>query len=127
MATLKIYEPTIKPKAAADVDLSGVTLPLSIATQEGKAISSVGKAFADIVNHLGETEDENKANELIPKVIDKITTEYNTYSTTSDTVNSPVLFEKALSSKSKWFTNLTKNENKRVTKALTDQLNLKRK
>ena len=72
MATLKIYEPTIKPKAAADVDLSGVTLPLSIATQEGKAISSVGKAFADIVNHLGETEDENKANELIPTIIKKL-------------------------------------------------------
>ena len=126
MATLKIYEPTIKPKEAAEADLSGVTLPLSIATQEGKAISSVGQAFADIVNHLGETEDENKANELVPSIIKKITAEYDKYSNTSDTVNSPVLFEKALSSKSKWFTNLVKNENKRVQRALADQLNLKR-
>ena len=126
MATLKIYEPTIKPKAATDVDLSGVTLPLSIATQEGKAISSVGKAFADIVNHLGETEDENKANELVPSIIKKITSEYDKYSNTSDTANSPVLFEKALSSKSKWFNDLVKNENKRVKTALADQLNLKR-
>ena len=108
MATLKIYEPTIKPKAAADVDLSGVTLPLSLATQEGKAISSVGQAFADIVNHLGETEDENKANELVPSIIKKITSVYDEYSNTSDTVNSPVLFEKALSSKSKWFNDLVK-------------------
>ena len=126
MATLKIYEPTIKPKEAAETDLSGVTLPLSIATQEGKAISSVGQAFADIVNHLGETEDENKANELVPSIIKKITTEYSKYSNTSDIENSPVLFEKALSSKSKWFTNLVKNENKRVQKALTEKLNLKR-
>ena len=126
MATLKIYEPTIKPKAATDVDLSGVTLPLSIATQEGKAICSVGQAFADIVNHLGETEDENKANELVPNIIKKITSEYDKYSNTSDTANSPVLFEKALSSKSKWFNDLVKNENKRVKTALADQLNLKR-
>ena len=58
--------------------------------------------------------------------IKKITAEYDKYSNTSDIVNSPVLFEKALSSKSKWFTNLVKNENKRVQRALADQLNLKR-
>tara|TARA_Y100000310_G_scaffold234332_1_gene237255 strand:+ start:205 stop:462 length:258 start_codon:yes stop_codon:yes gene_type:complete len=82
MATLKIYDPTIKPKAAADTDLSGITLPLTIAQQEGKAVSSVGQAFANIVNHLGETEDENKVNELVPKVIKKVNEEYNKYSST---------------------------------------------
>ena len=61
MATLKIYDPTIKPKAAADTDLSGITLPLTIAQQEGKAVSSVGQAFANIVNHLGETEDRKQS------------------------------------------------------------------
>ena len=126
MATLKIYDPTIKPKEAAQTDLSGITLPLSLATQRGKAISSMGKAFADIVNHLGETEDENRANELVPKIIKKVTAEYNKYSNTSDTVNSPLLFEKSLSSKSTWFTGLVKNENKRVQKALREQLGLKK-
>jgi len=126
MAILKIYDPTIKPKEAAPTDLSEITLPLSLATQKGKAVSSVGQAFADIVNHLGETEDENKANELVPSIIKKINTEYNKYSNTSDTKNSPLLFEKALSSKSKWFTNLVKNENKRVQRALKEQLGLKK-
>ena len=126
MATLKIYDPTIKPKAAADTDLSGITLPLTIAQQEGKAVSSVGQAFANIVNHLGETEDENKVNELVPKVIKKVNEEYNKYSSTSDTVNSPLLFEKALSSKSKWFAGLVKNQNKRVQRNLKEQLGLKK-
>ena len=126
MATLKIYDPTIKPKAAADTDLSGITLPLTIAQQEGKAVSSVGQAFANIVNHLGETEDENKVNELVPKVIKKVNEEYNKYSSTSDTVNSPLLFEKALSSKSTWFTGLVKNQNKRVQRNLKEQLGLKK-
>ena len=126
MATLKIYDPTIKPKAAADTDLSGITLPLTIAQQEGKAVSSVGQAFANIVNHLGETEDENKVNELVPKVIKKVNEEYNKYSSTSDTVNSPLLFEKALSTKSKWFTGLVKNQNKRVQRNLKEQLGLKK-
>ena len=126
MATLKIYDPTIKPKAAADTDLSGITLPLTIAQQEGKAVSSVGQAFANIVNHLGETEDENKVNELVPKVIKKVNEEYNKYSSTSDTVNSPLLFEKALSTKSKWFAGLVKNQNKRVQRNLKEQLGLKK-
>ena len=126
MATLKIYDPTIKPKAAADTDLSGITLPLTIAQQEGKAVSSVGQAFANIVNHLGETEDENKVNELVPKVIKKVNEEYNKYSSTSDTVNSPLLFEKALSNKSKWFAGLVKNQNKRVQRNLKEQLGLKK-
>ena len=126
MATLKIYDPTIKPKAAADTDLSGITLPLTIAQQEGKAVSSVGQAFANIVNHLGETEDENKVNELVPKVIKKVNEEYNKYSSTSDTVNSPLLFEKALSTKSKWFADLVKNQNKRVQRNLKEQLGLKK-
>ena len=126
MATLKIYDPTIKPKAAADTDLSGITLPLTIAQQEGKAVSSVGQAFANIVNHLGETEDENKVNELVPKVIKKVNEEYNKYSSTSDTVNSPLLFEKALSSKSEWFAGLVKNQNKRVQRNLKEQLGLKK-
>jgi len=126
MATLKIYEPTIKPREPAAVDTAKATLPLSLALQKGKAVSSVGQAFADIVNHIGEREDENQAQEIIPKIINKINTEYTKYSNSSDIKNSPILFEKALTDKSSWFKKLTKNTNKRVTRALTDELNKKR-
>ena len=84
MATLKIYEPTIKPREPAAVDTAKATLPLSLALQKGKAVSSVGQAFADIVNHIGEREDENQAQEIIPKIINKINTEYTKYSNSSD-------------------------------------------
>ena len=127
MATLKIYNPDVQAKEPASLDVSGATLPLSLAHQEGKAISTIGQAFADIVNSIGERQDENRANELSAQIDTKVSTEYNKYSSTSDIKNGPINYEKALSPKSKFFKKLIKNENKRVQRLLTDELNLNKR
>lgn len=96
MATLKIYDPQIKAAQATTPTTEALVLPLSLATEQGKAISAFGKTVGAIVNLLSDREDENQVNDILPKFLTEISSIYEKYSKTSDVVNSPVLFEKAI-------------------------------
>ena len=51
MAVLKIPQSTQQAKAGGNISGIDTTLPLSLARQQGAAISSVGKVFEDITKN----------------------------------------------------------------------------
>ena len=48
MAKIKIFQVSGSPRTPGTPDVSGALVPLSLATQFGKGISSLGKVFEDI-------------------------------------------------------------------------------
>ena len=68
MAQLKIYQPQIGPKEYTDVSSAGLTIPFSVATQQGAAISDLGKAVTDIYKDQKLQEDKNTVNKLLPGI-----------------------------------------------------------
>ena len=69
MAQLKIYQPQIGPKEYSDVSSAGLMIPFSVATQQGAAISDLGKAVTDIYKDQKLQEDKNTVNKLLPGIL----------------------------------------------------------
>ena len=68
MAELKIYQPQIGPKAYSDISSAGLMIPLSVATQQGAAISSLGKVVKDIYQNQKLQDDKNRYHKLLPAI-----------------------------------------------------------
>ena len=78
MAVLKIPQSTQQAKAGGNLSGIDTTLPLSLATQEGKAISSVGKVFEDIYKEQKGIEDKKEFYKITREVgrdIQKVSSE----------------------------------------------------
>ena len=60
MAVLKIPQSTQQAKAGGNISGIDTTLPLSLARQQGAAISSVGKVFEDIYKEQKGIEDKKE-------------------------------------------------------------------
>ena len=68
MAELKIYQPQIGPKEYSDISSAGLMVPLSVATQQGAAISSLGKVVKDIYQNQKLQDDKNKYHKLLQDI-----------------------------------------------------------
>jgi hypothetical protein len=121
MAQLKIYEGPGKIKDSATPQTSTLALPLSLATQRGKAISSVGKVIGKIQQDLHKIEDENQYADVMPSIISDISKEYTNLSKSSDIINGPKKLEKALNYKN--YEGQLKGYNKNVQRLVRQELN----
>jgi len=121
MAQLKIYEGPGKIKDSATPLTSTLALPLSLATNKGKAISSVGKVIGQIQKDLHKIEDENEYAAIIPSIITDISKKYTDLSKSSDIINGPKKLEKALNYKN--YSNQLKGFNKNVQRLVKQELN----
>ena len=68
MAVLKIPQSTQQAKAGGNISGIDTTLPLSLARQQGAAISSVGKVFEDIYKEQRAIEDKKDFYEITKEV-----------------------------------------------------------
>ncbi len=78
MAVLKIPQSTQQAKAGGNLSGIDTTLPLSLATQQGAAISSVGKVFEDIYKEQKGIEDKKEFYKIAREVgrdIQKVSSE----------------------------------------------------
>jgi len=121
MATLKIYEGPGKIKDSATPQTSTLALPLSLATNRGKAISSVGKVIGKIQKDLHKIEDENEYAAIMPSIITDISKKYTELSKTSDIINGPKELEKTLNYKN--YSSQLKGANKNVQRLVRQELN----
>ena len=78
MAVLKIPQSTQQAKAGGNLSGIDTTLPLNLATQQGAAISSVGKVFEDIYKEQKGIEDKKEFYKIAREVgrdIQKVSSE----------------------------------------------------
>ena len=80
MAVLRIFESQTKVKDPAVAQTGALTIPVGLATQYGKAISSVGAVVEKIALENKAEEDANEASDIISEVNKKIAESYNKYS-----------------------------------------------
>ena len=66
MAKLEIFNSQATLKESATPRTSTLALPLSLATQQGAAISSVAKTIASIQKDMYAIEDTNNYNKVLP-------------------------------------------------------------
>ena len=85
MAKFEILSSEQKPAASQTPSISGLALPLSLATQQGAAISTVGAAIADIQKDMYAIEDQNNYNKVLPGLSLEIQKKYDAYSKSLDT------------------------------------------
>tara|TARA_R110002072_G_scaffold2556_1_gene21437 strand:+ start:13713 stop:15425 length:1713 start_codon:yes stop_codon:yes gene_type:complete len=126
MAKMAIIASQTKLKDNASVNASALAMPLSLATNYGNSISSIGKAIGAIQADLHKIEDENQYNEVMPQITTDMSTAFNKYKNSSDVVTVPGLFEKDVAF-SKWKTTLEPyNENvKRLVKQTVSENKIK--
>jgi hypothetical protein len=121
MAKLTIADPKTPIKYSTIPQTSTLALPLSLATQRGKAVTQFAQAVAGIQKDLHQIEDENQLNEVLPKIVTGIQKDYETHSKSTDLTNGPKKFEKKLDIKN--YAELLKGKNKNVTRLLEQELN----
>jgi hypothetical protein len=80
MAVLKIYQSQTRVKDPQVAQTGALTLPVGLATNYGKAISSVGAVVEKIALENKAEEDANEASDIITGVNQKIAENYNKYS-----------------------------------------------
>ena len=90
MATLKIYQSQSQVKQPGDMQTGGSVIPVSLATQLGKGLGSVGKVITDIKKDQKKEEDKNEAADIITGINSSISEKFNKYkrSTRIEDVNS---------------------------------------
>ena len=134
MAKLTIADPKTPIKYSTIPQTSTLALPLSLATQRGKAVTQFAQAVAGIQKDLHQIEDENQLNEVLPGVVTDIQKAYETHSKSTDLTNGPKEFEKAFDIKNYQYRTVTvdgkekkvavlANKNKNVTRLLEQELN----
>ena len=134
MAKLTIADPKTPIKYSTIPQTSTLALPLSLATQRGKAVTQFAQAVAGIQKDLHQIEDENQLNEVLPGVVTDIQNAYETHSKSTDLTNGPKEFEKAFDIKNYQYRTVTvdgkkkqvsvlANKNKNVTRLLEQELN----
>lgn len=83
MATLKIYQVQNQVKTGNTPQLGQLAIPLGLATAQGKAVSSFGKAVENIYFENKAEEDVNEASDIIGKVNQDLTAAYSKYNTST--------------------------------------------
>ena len=72
MAKLQIFNSNQNVQESATPRTSALALPLSLATQQGQAISSFAKAVGDIQNDLNKIENQNAVDRVKPAITQSI-------------------------------------------------------
>ena len=88
MAKLEIFNSKANLKDSNTPRTSSLALPLSLATQQGAAISSVAKTIASIQKDMYAIEDTNNYNKALPELSLEIDKRYSKYKNSRDT-NAP--------------------------------------
>ena len=83
MATLKIYQVQNQVKTGNTPQLGQLQIPLGLATAQGKAISSFGKAVENIYFENKAEEDAMEASDIIGRVNQDLTAAYSKYNTST--------------------------------------------
>ena len=121
MAKLTITDPKTPIKYSQIPQTSTLALPLSLATQRGKAVTQFAQAVAGIQKDLHQIEDENQLNEVLPGIVTGVQKAFETWSKSTDLTNGPKKFEEKLDIKN--YSDLLKGKNKNVTRLLEQELN----
>lgn len=130
MAVLKIYQVQNKVRPPEVPQTGSLTLPLSLATNLGKGIGSIGQIIEDVAQTNRQEEEANETTEIISKLNPKIAEIYNKYSTGTKVQDGVLAFNNDLSNIE--FDASSKNVKRKVDKYLRDQtldlgLNLSKK
>ena len=120
MAELKIYQPQIGPKEYSDISSAGLMIPLSVATQQGAAISSLGKVVKDIYQNQKLQDDKNKYHKLLPDIQKKLSLHEITAGKGTNVDAGLKLYDQLI--KNSKFDDLTKNESKYVKRNIQDYI-----
>jgi len=120
MAELKIYQPQIGPKAYSDISSEGLMIPLSVATQQGAAISSLGKVVKDIYQNQKLQDDKNRYHKLLPAIQKKLTLHEITAGKGTNVDAGLKLYDQLI--KNSKFDDFTKNESKYVKRNIIDYI-----
>jgi len=124
MAELKIYQPQIGPKEYSDISSGGLMIPLSVATQQGAAISSLGKVVKDIYQNQKLQDDKNRYHNLLPTIQKKLTLHEITAGKGTNVDAGLKLYDQLI--KNSKFDDLTKNESKYVKRNIQDYIRTER-
>jgi hypothetical protein len=119
MAKLEIFNSEATLKESATPRTSTLALPLSLATQQGAAISSVAKTIASIQKDMYAIEDTNNYNKALPALSLEIDKKYTKYKESRDT-NAPNKLIKDLEPSN--FKSFFKNQSVPVQRLLKSKL-----
>ena len=124
MAKLKIYQPQIGPREYTDVSSAGLMIPISLATQQGAAISNLGQAVTDIYKDQKLQEDKNTVNKLLPGIQEKLKLHEIEAGKLTDSKAGLAKYSELI--KKSNFDELTKNESKYVKKNIKEYITAER-
>ena len=124
MAKLKIYQPQIGPREYTDVSSAGLMIPISLATQQGAAISNLGQAVTDIYKDQKLQEDKNTVNKLLPGIKQTLTLHEIEAGKLTDSKAGLAKYSELI--KKSNFDELTKNESKYVKKNIKEYITAER-
>ena len=124
MAKLKIYQPQIGPREYTDVSSAGLMIPISLATQQGAAISNLGQAVTDIYKDQKLQEDKNTVNKLLPGIKQTLTLHEIKAGKLTDSKAGLAKYSELI--KKSNFDELTKNESKYVKKNIKEYITAER-
>lgn len=120
MAKLQIFNSNQNVQESATPRTSALALPLSLATQQGQAISSFAKAVGDIQNDLNKIENQNAVDRVKPAITQSI---YEVFDKTSKENSTQTALKKYYElTNPSLYENLYKDQNTTVKKLIRNEI-----